>query len=104
MLYLKRLKKDYYKRKTFKEKQFYIFKLKSLINNQILPFKTRFYIRQLLHVFVRKHGIYQTQIINKCLITGRSRGIIKDFQISRIVFKKLADNGDLSWVKKIMSL
>lgn len=104
MLYIKRLKKDYNKRKSFKEKQFYIYKLKSLINNNILPLKTRLKIRKLLHVYVNKNNLYQTQIINKCLITGRTRGIIRDFKISRIVFKKLADNKQLSWIKKIMSL
>lgn len=100
MLYKKRLKKDFRKRKNYKEKQLYILKLKALINNQILPLKTRIQNRELLRQFVRKHGIYQTQIVNKCLLTGRSRGIIKEFGISRISFKKLVDKGELYWIKK----
>lgn len=100
MLYKKRIQKDFLKRKKYKEKQIYIWKLKALINNQILPLKTRIKIRDILRKFVRKHGVYQTQIKNKCLITGRSRGIIKEFGISRIMFKKLVDKGELYWIKK----
>ena len=95
MLYLKRLKKDYNKRKSYQEKQFYIYKLKCLINNQILPLRTRLHLRQLLHSFVRRNSIFQTKIHNKCLITGRSRGIIREFGISRIEFKKLVDNNNI---------
>jgi len=101
MLYNKRIRKDLRKRKEYKNKQFYIWKLKSLVNNKILPLRIRMKNRELLINFVKKHEIYQTQIINKCLFTGRSRGIIREFGISRIVFKNLVDKGELYWIKKV---
>ena len=101
MLYTKRIRKDFNKRQQLKNKQFHIWKLKSLINNKILPLKVRILNRELLRNFVRKHGVFHTQIKNKCILTGRSRGIIREFGISRIVFKDLVDKGELYWIKKI---
>ena len=98
---INKYRKDFYKRKLFQKNQFHIWKLKSLVNNRILPSKVRFQNRQLLYLFVRRNSAYQTQIKNKCLLTGRSRGIIREFGISRIVFKKLVDKGDFYSIKKI---
>ncbi len=37
---------------------------------------------------------------NRCALTGRSRGYIRDFGISRIVFRKMAHEGKLPGVRK----
>ena len=42
----------------------------------------------------------RTRIRNRCVLTGRSRAIIRKFKISRLMFKELAGNGKLSGVQK----
>lgn len=37
---------------------------------------------------------------NRCAITGRSRGIVKRYRLSRFCFRHLADYNKLSGVKK----
>ena len=95
MLPIRKIRRDLQKRVDFKAKQLYILKLKAFIHNSYLSKDIKNLNRQLLRHFVRKHGIFQTQILNKCLVTGRSRGVIHEFGLSRIVFKKLVDQGDL---------
>ncbi|MCH8549274.1 MAG: 30S ribosomal protein S14 [Balneolaceae bacterium] len=41
-----------------------------------------------------------TRVRNRCSITGRSRGYISKYGVSRIKFRELASNGDLPGVKK----
>ena len=41
-----------------------------------------------------------TSVNNRCLITGKGKSIYKEFRFSRIVFRKMADSGLLSGVKR----
>lgn len=41
-----------------------------------------------------------SRIRNICNITGRSRALIKDYRLSRIKFKELAEAGQIPGVKK----
>lgn len=41
-----------------------------------------------------------TRLKNRCAVTGRSRGYIRRFGVSRIVFRELAMRGQLPGVKK----
>lgn len=41
-----------------------------------------------------------TRIKNRCAVTGRSHGYMRDFGISRIVFRELAREGKIPGVKK----
>lgn len=43
---------------------------------------------------------YKTKVFNRCNITGRSRGYMRRFGISRISFRELALKGLLPGVKK----
>lgn len=40
------------------------------------------------------------RIKNRCALTGRSRGYMRDFGISRIAFRELARDGKIPGVKK----
>lgn len=42
-----------------------------------------------------------TRLKNRCAITGRSRGFIRRFGVSRIVFRQKALLGEIPGVKKI---
>jgi len=41
-----------------------------------------------------------TRVRNRCSITGRSRGFVGKYGVSRIKFRELASNGELPGVKK----
>jgi len=41
-----------------------------------------------------------TRIRNRCVVSGRSRGILKDLKMSRIIFRQYALHGMLPGIKK----
>ena len=97
MLYYKRIRTDYLKRKTFNKSFINYWKLKALINNKILPLKRRIIAREILHQII---NVKSTTIRNKCIMTGRARGVIKRWGISRIMLKRLADSGSILSLRK----
>lgn len=56
--------------------------------------------REALIVKAKKKPKYSTRKINRCWRCGRNRGYLRDFDLCRICFRELADNGDLPGVKK----
>jgi ribosomal protein S14 len=42
----------------------------------------------------------KTRIKNRCIFTGRSKAVYKDFKLSRIVFRELALSGQLPGIRK----
>lgn len=43
---------------------------------------------------------YKTRAYNRCEITGRPRGYMRDFGISRCLFRELAEKGLIPGVRK----
>lgn len=43
---------------------------------------------------------YKTRAYNRCRICGRPRGYLRDFQMCRICFRKLASQGLIPGVRK----
>lgn len=43
---------------------------------------------------------FSTRIVRRCWRCGRDRGFMRDFNLCRICFRELADNGDLPGIKK----
>lgn len=41
-----------------------------------------------------------TRLRNRCRVTGRSRGYLRDFEVSRIVFREMANAGFLPGIRK----
>ncbi len=48
----------------------------------------------------RKRNRVSTRGINRCKITGRPRGYMRFFGLSRLAFRELANKGELPGVKK----
>ena len=72
--------------------------LLSLVQNvSLLPTVRAQAYRVLLHL-PRESSI--TRIRNRCSLTGRSRAVYRRFGLSRLRFRKLAWEGQLSGVKK----
>lgn len=43
---------------------------------------------------------YKTRIRNRCMITGRPRGYMRKFGLSRITFREMALRGEIPGVRK----
>ncbi len=43
---------------------------------------------------------FSTRQVNRCAVTGRSRGYMRKFGVSRIVFREMASRGQLPGVTK----
>ncbi|GAB3057062.1 30S ribosomal protein S14 [Salinicoccus sesuvii] len=41
-----------------------------------------------------------TRLTRRCRVTGRPRGVLRDFELSRIKFRELAHKGQIPGVKK----
>lgn len=71
---------------------------RAIIHDRTLPYETRALFMSKLSALPRNSS--KTRIRNRCIITGRSRGILKQFRISRIVFRELAWKGVLAGIHK----
>jgi small subunit ribosomal protein S14 len=56
--------------------------------------------RKALIAKAKRKPKYSTRNINRCWRCGRNHGYMRDFDLCRICFRELADNGDLPGVKK----
>ena len=43
---------------------------------------------------------FSTRVIRRCWRCGRNHGYMRDFNLCRICFRELAENGDLPGIKK----
>ncbi len=44
--------------------------------------------------------VYRTKVYNRCHLCGRARGYMRQFDMCRICFRKLAHEGKIPGVKK----
>jgi len=91
------LAKDRLRRKRFQNIEHHYLLLRSLFFNQRLPFKFRLYVHRRLGLLSRRSSL--VQIRNRCILTGRSRGVYRFFGLSRFQFKALAAQGYLTGVE-----
>jgi small subunit ribosomal protein S14 len=56
--------------------------------------------RKAMIVKAKKTPKYSTRIIRRCWRCGRNHGYIRDFNLCRICFRELAENGDLPGITK----
>ncbi len=58
------------------------------------------HVRSMGRFELSKIGMNSSKINNYCIVTGRSRGVLRDFKVSRMIFKELANSGFIQGVKK----
>lgn len=56
--------------------------------------------RKALIIKSQRKPKFSTRKVNRCAITGRPHGFMRDFGVSRIVFRELARQGLLPGVRK----
>ncbi len=47
-----------------------------------------------------KHRKYKVRVRNRCMVSGRARGYMRKFGVSRIVFREMALRGEIPGVRK----
>jgi ribosomal protein S14 len=62
-------------------------------------FMDNFYHKQ-IKLYFETIIFYKNKIKNYCVVTARARGILRKYNISRIVFKQYASYGYLKGIKK----
>lgn len=72
---------------------------KLMIQNQSLPPETRAQAVVLLNKLSRQGSLVRVR--NRCVLTGRSRGILRKWRLSRIQFRELTAQGRLLGVSKL---
>lgn len=87
---------DEQKRKEFAKHELLRRCHQSISKNQFL--KIRYRVASSYYLRVNKH--YTSRLRNYCIITGRSGGIVRQYKMSRMCFKKYADAGLLAGVYK----
>lgn len=73
-------------------------KLKSVIMNKTIVPEERFIAQLKLASMPRTSAA--TRIRNRCMITGRGRGVYRKFNISRIMFREMAADGLIPGIRK----
>ena len=48
----------------------------------------------------KKNPKYSTRVVRRCWRCGRNRGYMRDFNLCRICFRELAENGDIPGITK----
>lgn len=72
--------------------------LKAIISNQNTDEEARFEAIKKLTKMPRDTS--RIRVRNRCAITGRCRGFLRKFQMSRLCFRELANNGIIPGVIK----
>jgi small subunit ribosomal protein S14 len=56
--------------------------------------------RKALIAKAKRKPKFSTRKISRCWRCGRNRGYMRDFNLCRICFRELAENGDLPGIKR----
>ena len=89
---------DKKRRKFFVNNEIRRLYYKFMMLNDLLHFNSKLFYQKKISFLSTKSSI--TKIKNRCLLTGRGRGIFRFFGLSRISFRELASRGRLSGIKK----
>ena len=91
-------KKDNLRRVKVEQQESRRTRFKVIQSNQALPLDKRFLALIKLSRFSQNSS--RVRIQNRCVLTGRARGIYRFFKMSRIMIRELAAKGLLPGVKK----
>lgn len=94
------MKKDHGKRQCIKELNIERLRTNALRKNDILPLELRKIADVEIHAQPRNSSI--TRIVHRCKVTGRARGNLKRWRLSRFVFRHLSDYNKMSGVQRAM--
>ncbi len=89
-------------RQKYFNNEIYVIAYKFLITNLYLKRNPLFFFNMInfnfFHTYLLQNA--KTRIFNYCILTGRARGIINFFHLSRLTFREMASFGLISGVKR----
>lgn len=92
------LAKDKKKRNLYKKYELKKKILKSIVLNRNVYIEKKNKVQELVNKIPKNASI--TRIRNRCIVTGRGRGVYSFFKLSRLSFRELASFGFLPGIRK----
>lgn len=92
------LERDKKRRKLVAQYESKRLRFKSIVHDTSLPAEVRWKASLKLSKLPRNSS--KVRIRNRCVLSGRSRGVYRQFKMSRIMLRHLASDGLLTGVKK----
>jgi ribosomal protein S14 len=92
------LQRDKIRRVIFENFEKHKLCLKALSKDKRLPLSFRTFNKLKLNSFIKNSS--KTRIKNRCVVTGRGRGVLRNFRMSRIEVRQLQMKGLLYGVRK----
>jgi small subunit ribosomal protein S14 len=92
------IQKDFVLRRGIQKYEDQRIALKTIQSSSLLDIQNRFFAS--IQLAKLKFRAFPNKARNRCVLTGRSRGVYNFFKISRIMIKDLASKGLLPGVKK----
>jgi small subunit ribosomal protein S14 len=92
--------KDKKRRSRFKKYESLKIVLRYLIRKEGIPLQKIFQLTTDLRSLPKKSSL--TQLRNRCVITGRSRGVLRPFSLSRIKMRELISHGLIPGFAKLV--
>ena len=93
------IQRDKKRRELYKKYELKRNKLKSVIYNKLSTKEERQKAQSLLSKLPRNSS--KTRVKNRCVVTGRSKGVYRYFKVSRIQLRNLALNGNINGYSKV---
>lgn len=90
----KMIRRDKARRKCVAQYESERLRLRAIVKNKLLPEIVQQKAREQLASHPRDASV--TRIRNRCVATGRARGVVTDYGLCRMKFRKLADFGHIS--------
>lgn len=95
---LSKFYKDKNVRKNFLRKEFKFLIYKYNLLDCKRKREKRFFMYKFINLFHLNWS--RARIVNKCILTGRSRWVIGKYRLSRTTFKNMCDNGEIHGVRR----
>ena len=90
--------RDNNRRQLCKKQELKRIEYKLIIQDLSLPYEIRFKSLQMLNSLNRNGS--PTRFRNRCIVTGRGRGVYRFCKLSRVTFREMASQGLLMGVAK----
>jgi ribosomal protein S14 len=94
-----KVSKDKKLRYCFFQNEFYILLYKSILKDSFLDNDFKFFIYLKLFRLINNR-VFSSRIRNRCVVTGRARGVNRFFKMSRLLVRSKSSQGLLTGVKK----
>lgn len=90
--------KDFLKRNNYNKNEAKIWALKFILKSDLTNYKSK--LKALFLLNNKLLSSSKTKIMNRCVLTGRSKSVLSTFRLSWMQFKALSEKGFLPGVSR----